>query len=246
MKVDRVILEVSIVAGILAVLIVSILLGFALVGVSSTNSDSIYPPINLDSKEFRAQIVGIDPYLSGSNSIVPVAYSGCWTMDTKKGTMTVINRNLPEELPLCLTQDVLDNYNFTVVVTGGYSPVVDTSSIRLYQKGAYKGTIDVVFTNMPDACVCPCTEYYLATFKLRGNCPIVLDSNKYPDGAIIPDGYTTIPGKEVCLCACSTWEGCSQVDQSFKFIRAHQHILMQTPTPHEVLITLIASQLCDD
>ncbi|MFX1411960.1 MAG: hypothetical protein ACFFA6_16560 [Promethearchaeota archaeon] len=219
MKIDRVKLDLSIVAGILLVLIVSIFLGFALVGGFLINTDNTKPPINLEYKKFQVDIAGNDPYLSGYNPIVSVAQKGCCCMDTVKGEIKIYDYNLPEVLPLCLTQEDLLNYYVTVEVTGGYEPI--GGSITLYQKCVEKGVIDVVWTNA-DPDVTSCVEYWTATFVLEGE--IILDSNQWPDGAdpIYPE-YDTIPGKCVCLSYTTLWQGCIEEKQQFELIRIHQY-----------------------
>ncbi|MFX1321123.1 MAG: hypothetical protein ACFFAQ_05700 [Promethearchaeota archaeon] len=219
MKVDRVKLDISIVAGILLVLLVSIFLGFALVGGSLIKPDNIKPPINLDYKKLQVDIVGTDPYLSGYNPIVSVAQEGCCCMNTEKGEINIVAYNLPEVLPLCLTQDDLLGYYVTVAVTGGYEPI--GGSITLYQKFENKGTIDIVWTNA-DPDVVSCVEYWTATLVLNGE--IILESNQWPDGAIpVYPEYDTIPGKCVCLDWTTLWQGCIEEKQQFELIQIHQH-----------------------
>jgi len=219
MKVDRVKLDLSIVAGILLALIVSIFLGFALVGGSLINSDNIKPPINLDYKKLQVEIAGIDPYLSGYNPIVSVAQKGCCSMDTEKGSIEIYDYYLPDVLPLCITQADLDNYWVTVVVTGGYEPI--DGSITLCQKGEWKGDIDIIWTYLGHE---PCyADYWMATFVLPdGVDSIELDSNQWPDGAIpsYPE-YDTIPGKKVCLMWETLWQGCIEEKQRFELIQIH-------------------------
>jgi hypothetical protein len=215
MKVDRVKLDISIVAGILLLLLVSIFLGFALVGGSLIKPDNIKPPINLDYKKFQVDIAGSDVNISGYNPIVSVAQNGCCCMDTMPGEIIIDDYNLPEVLPLCLTQEILNGYSLTVNVTGGYEPI--DGSITLYQKWENKGVIDVIWTNA-DPEVTSCVEQWTATFVLTDG-PIILDSNQWPDGAdpCYPE-YQTIPGKCVCVDYESLWQGCLELKQRFELI----------------------------
>lgn len=225
MKIDRVRLDLSIVAGILLVLFVSIFLGFALVGGFLTNSDNIKPSINLEYKKFQVDIAGTDPYLSGYNPIVSVAQKGCCCMDTLPGEIVIDSYNLPEVLPLCLTQEILDNYYLTVNVTGGYEPI--GGSITLYQKFAKVGEIDVIWTNA-DPEVTSCLEVWTATLVLTDG-PIILESNQWPAGAepLFPE-YETIPGKRVCVSYESLWQGCNlEEKQRFELIQIHQHVCIK-------------------
>jgi hypothetical protein len=220
MKIDRVKLGLSIVAGILLVLIVSIFLGFALVGGSLINADNIKPPVSLDYRKFQADIAGIDPYLSGYNPIVSVAQDGCCLMDTEQGEIDIYQYNLPAVLPLCLTQAELDNYYLIVNVTGGYEPLNGTY-ITLYQKGEWKGDIEIVWNYLRHE---PCyVDYWIATFKLTDG-PIELDSNQWPTGAdpCFPE-YQTIPGKKVCVMYETLWQGCIEYKQRFELIRIHHY-----------------------
>jgi hypothetical protein len=221
MKIDRVKLEISIVAGILAVLLVSIFLGFALVGGSLTNSDIIKPPINLDDKMFQVNIAGIDPYLSGYNPIVSVAQDDCMFMDTEKGKIDVYeDKYLPNELPLCITQDALNDYNLTVVVTGGYTPVDMMSYVTLYQKKVdVTYTIDVEWKNTTPVEADPCKQYWTAYFKLADATPIILESNQFPDGwNPICSECNTIPGKKVQVRIHAEFQGCWELKQRFVYI----------------------------
>ncbi|MFX1497779.1 MAG: hypothetical protein ACFFBH_09650 [Promethearchaeota archaeon] len=215
MKIDRVKLDLSIVAGVLLLVILSILLGFALVGGSLT-TDIIKPPINLDYNRVQVNIAGNDLYLSGYNLNVSVAQKGCGCMDTEKGEIKIVDYNLPDVLPLCISQDDLLGYSVTVAVTGGYEPV--DGSITLCQKGEYKGTINVVWTNA-DPDVLNCVEYWTATFTVDDK--IILESNQWPDGAFPLIDNPTIPGKEVCLYYETLWVGCSEEQQQFKLIQTH-------------------------
>lgn len=240
MKIDRVKLDLSIVAGILLTLVVSILLGFVLVGGFLINTDNIHAPLNLGYQTSQVNIIGADKYISGNNTIVSVAQDTSCSMDTEKGSIVIYDYYLPDVLPLCITQEVLSNYYVVVAVTGGYEPI--DGSITLYQKGELKGVIDVDWTYRGHE---PCyTDYWVATFVLPdGVDSIELESNQWPDGAkpLFPE-YCTIPGKKVCLDIDTLWQGCTlEEKQRFELIQIHQLVLNKSPTPHEVFKSLIAS-----
>ena len=220
MKIDRVKSDLSIVAGILFVLLISIFLGFALVGGFLTNPDNIKPPITVEYKKLQVDIAGTEPNLSGNKSIVSVAQKGCCCMDTEQGEIIIDGYNLPDVLPLCITQELLNTYYLTVYVTGGYEPI--DGSITLYQKCEEVGVIDVIWTNA-DPEVTSCLEVWTANFVLTDG-PIILDSNQWPAGADPLVDNPTIPGKCVCVVWDSLWQGCTDEEQQFELIQIHQHV----------------------
>ena len=202
-------------AGILIVLTITIIVGFAL---------AIDGSIDLSNGAAHQDFVGF-PFQSGSNSPelesleddIPefVAERGCECYDTEKGTIEVIRNNIPDMLPLCLTQDILDTWTVVVKVKGGYDPI--DGEITLCQKGEYKGTIDVDWKHVGHE---PCYyDYWEASFTLVDGEPIELDSNQWPDGAIPLVDNPTIPGKKVLACWCTLWKGCDDEDQMFRLIQ---------------------------
>ncbi|MFX1243132.1 MAG: hypothetical protein ACFFA7_17950 [Promethearchaeota archaeon] len=223
MKTDSAKLDFSIVAGILLVLIASVFLGFALVGCSLINSDNVKPSINLDFKMFQAKIVGIDPYLSGSNPIVSVAQKGDCVMDTEQGSIEIVEINWPVILPLYIDQDFLDNFWTTVAVTGGYEPI--SGSIDLYQDEVWKGQIEIMW--MYIAHEPGYTDYWTANFVLpKGVDSIELDSNQWPDEAIpLYPEYDNIPGQSVLLDWEGLWQGGHEETQCFELIQVHDMII---------------------
>ncbi|MFX0075114.1 MAG: hypothetical protein ACFE96_06715 [Candidatus Hermodarchaeota archaeon] len=162
MKIDEIIRNpFYIVAGILLALISLILVGFVLaIGDSYIYQHEIYD----DFMGYPLQ-TGLDnPVLESVEDDLAefVAQDGSVCMETEQGTFEIYDFCLPDVLPLCLTQEVLDNWWVVLKVSGGYEPI-DGFAI-LCQKGEYKGTIDI---NYEYAGHEPCYyDYWVAHFAL--------------------------------------------------------------------------------
>jgi hypothetical protein len=255
MKIDEINRNPSyLVAGILLALISLVLVGSAL---------AIWGRINYPNESADKGFIGY-PFQTGWNnpalecleddSIEFVAQDGCdvASFDTEQGTIEIVEQDsvLPTELPLCLTQDVLDNYYVTVKVFGGYEPLNGSSLcgsyITLTQKNEYVGKIYVEWTLVGHDDCSPCGHYYdywKATFVLPNDTPIELDSNKWPAGAdpVCEDcigADDTIPDKEVYVSYYTLWCGCCQRCQRFELIQTQKKIVLRTtPTSHEIIIS---------
>ena len=152
-----------------------------------------------------------------------VAYKGLFgPFDVEAGSIDIVSAVLPDpevdELPICITQDYLDNYGMIVAVKGGYTPV--SGAIHIFQnKYCLQGVVEIVWTEVETIC---CTTTWEASLVLTdGN--ICLESNQLPtvgDDFCIsgPDDLD----KDVWMLVCSTWSGCDQPDQIFKIILAHK------------------------
>ena len=149
--------------------------------------------------------------------------SGCWgPLCTEQGAIYIEYSSLPDLLPLCIDNTYLQQWYVDIIVVGGYKPW--GGYIDVWQKGDYKGTIDITWTYMgPDAARC-CGDYWQATFSTVG--PICLESTQYPDVTPFditnPDGLQTIPGKCVTFEFYTDWTGCVPGDdpsQDFTIIQ---------------------------
>jgi hypothetical protein len=153
------------------------------------------------------------------------AQSDCCVMDTEQGTIEYHCGNLPEVLPLCITQADLDSWYVCLKVVGGYEPVC--GSIELYQKGAYVATVIIDWWNWDSG---PCWEYWRADFSLPDGVDMIkLDSNQWPAGATPCVDNPTIPGKEVRLITNTLWKGCDQREQMFTLIQTHKSDVFRVP-----------------
>ena len=157
-------------------------------------------------------------------------------MDTPPGFICVCDANLPcDELPLCITQEYLDQFSITVCSYGGYEPL--SGWVRLFQQkttGMWEGQIDITWTYQGE-CLCPITQCicdkYMATFSLHNDEVIMLDSNHPPaeicgddDLCFIPEWAPESLGKEVYVVLQSDWTGCGEPDQKFRVIPAHKSL----------------------
>ena len=141
-------------------------------------------------------------------SFVWESESGCWgPLCTEQGYIVFDDYNIPELLPLCIDNEYLSQWYVDVLVYGGYHPW--GGYIDVWQKGEYKGTIDIVWTWIGKG-ECCAYDYWRATFST--DCRICLESNQYPDVApwdlYHPDNQRTIPGKCVYFDIYTYWTGC--------------------------------------
>ncbi len=151
--------------------------------------------------------------------------SGCWgPLCTEAGYIEVENYNIPDVLPLCIDSEYLREWYVDVLVYGGYKPWESGGYIDVWQKGAYKGTINIVWTWLGKGESCA-YDYWRATFWTAET--ISLESNQYPDVAPweinYPENQRTIPGKCVNFEIMTYWTGCvpgEEPSQDFTIIHS--------------------------
>ena len=159
--------------------------------------------------------------------------SGCWGgLNTVVGSIDFAGDNLPDVLPLCIDNAYLSEWYVDVIVFGGYNPWEIGGYIDVWQKCAYKGTIDITWTWMGKGDCCA-YDYWRATFSTVDE--ICLESNQYPDVAPwnidYPDGQRTIPGKSVYFHIMTYWTGCvpgEQPSQDFTIIHSQLFYLTRS------------------
>jgi hypothetical protein len=196
------------------------------------------------------------------NYLVPVAFEYCvGPFDTEPGEIKLVDYYFPyidEEtgellpLPLCITNEMAQEWYWVVEVTGGYSPL-DTYSywpwmgITVWQDQNKDGVpemiqgwnLDWTCENCDDPCCVPKT--WRADVAWCGN-DVCLHSNQYPElsgglenycNMVIPEGLTEIPGKEVYIHFGLLWEGCELDEQQFAYILAQKKINypLKSPAP---------------
>ena len=157
--------------------------------------------------------------------------SGCWgPLCTEVGTIEVVDYNIPELLPLCIDEEYLREWYVDVLVYGGYNPWDYGGYIDVWQKGEYKGRIDIMWTWMAKG-ECCAYDYWRATFYTDQIC---LESNQYPDVAPwdinYPEDQRTIPGKCVYFDIMTYWTGCvpgEEPSQDFTIIQSQLFYLSQ-------------------
>jgi len=159
-------------------------------------------------------------------SFVWESESGCWgSLCTEQGTIDIVGSSIPDALPLCIDSAYLQEWYVDILSYGGYQPW--GGYIDVWQKGEFKGKINVVWTwtGKGDCCA---YDYWRATFYVDDK--ICLESNQYPDVApwILghPEGQQTIPGKCVDFYIMTYWTGCvpgDQPSQDFTIIPSHSY-----------------------
>lgn len=171
--------------------------------------------------------------MTGTGDVLVTERCEVGFMDVDPGYLCVSDAYLPETLPICITNDFLEEFYITVSSYGGYAPL--NGWVRLFQMktdGMYEGQIDITWTLVGEA-VCPCTgcvaDIYEATFTVEA--PIMLESNHPPaaicgdcDLCFIPEWAPEELGKEVFVVIQSDWTGCNGPDQKFRVIPAHESL----------------------
>ncbi|TFG07060.1 MAG: hypothetical protein EU539_05950 [Promethearchaeota archaeon] len=165
--------------------------------------------------------------------------SGCITgLDVEPGKIIACDTNIPEELPVCITNSWLADKYITLCVYGGYEPI-DGQITLLQDKTGKGGDIDITWTSEETDCPCGAVMW---TAHLSVADEIVLDANAVPDAVLGPDGepipgvYIDGPddlGKWVSVSASSLWQGCTEADQQFVLIPAHKSFVPEFPTLDE-------------
>jgi len=237
------ILNLTVLTSVVIILVV-IMLGVGFINFSEKN---------VKISERGSPIIA-DPYSFGYNrseenlfetSGLPVAECAAdYCIDTEKGVM-VVDYNIPDTLPLCITEEYLDNnFDINVFSYGGYHPDPDfMGGMSISQlKTGLGGSVGIQWTYVgqvlcdnPDlACYGCYIDQYAADFVL--DTPIQIDSNHVPfvfnqgvDWATMIDCPPSFNlNKWVYLCLCTGWEGCGDADQKFQLILAH--FFLETPT----------------
>ena len=226
-----------IIAGILAITILSVLAVFILgLGVK----DTINQDVNDFSFENTTKEEKMKPGNIGNIDTVLVAHCCDWDdFDTEKGHIKITDGYIDSVLPLCINDNTIDWW-IELEVYGGYTFVEGV--IDFYQKGQWVGYIEIVLRSSSNIPYMPCC-YQEVVLESYVDChSFCLDSNQYPD--IINDcGLCTmnipefctfeggIPGKDVDLKFNTTWQGCECEDQSFEIILAQKDNISESPTP---------------
>jgi hypothetical protein len=152
--------------------------------------------------------------------------------DVKAGWME-IQYDIPFELPICLTEEYVDqNFQITVWSYGGYHPDdLANNYMALYQPKTGKGgLIEITWDNGMAAEGCA-TMIYSASFDIVGGSDIIFDSNHLPsvitNGAdqdfIVEAEPTMNLDKWVDISVFSSWAGCRDPNQEFKLILAQDY-----------------------
>ncbi|MFW9886394.1 MAG: hypothetical protein ACFFEX_18565 [Candidatus Thorarchaeota archaeon] len=139
-----------------------------------------------------------------------------WTLETEPGYIEIYDASLPDVIPLCITQDWLNQFYVIVHAYGGYD--FDWGTLKLEQEKTGKCYIlDVVIIDQwtGDCCV---DYYYRFELKLRQD-PICFDANNFPtitgDFTEYHDPAYEDLNKEVTACFMSQWSGCILDEQEF-------------------------------
>ena len=203
----------------------------------SSSEDSILEDQISEDIDSDLKIYDLNPsealVMTGTGDVLVTERCEVGFMDVDAGFLMVADANLPDTLPICITNDYLAEFSITVYSYGGYAPL--NGWVRLFQlktDGAYEGQIDITWTQM-DSVVSPCTgcivDVWVATFSVAE--PIMLESNHPPahicgdnDLCFIPEWAPETLGKEVFVIIQSDWTGCESPDQKFRVIPAHKSL----------------------
>jgi len=167
-----------------------------------------------------------------------------YCIDTDPGFMVVVY-DIPDVLPLCITEDYLDsNFGITVMTYGGYAPDGIGYLAISQPKTGLGGLVAISWVYVgsflcdePDMVCYECyVDVYVADFILPD--PIQIDSNHLPAvhsygtdwETMIDDVPSPDLGKWVNLAILSSWEGCDDTDQKFQLILAHIIYFLEFPT----------------
>lgn len=189
-------------------------------------NDCIYPtegPEHLSkwvTATFSTQWHGCDTFC--------VAGSVCG-LDVEPGLIKLCDHKFPEELPICLTNDIVNEWYIDLCVYGGYEFCSGDLNL-LQQQTELSGKLNMHATASPTGCPCG-AECVRITFSIEGDDPIVFASNKVPEMEI--DGFCASGpdelGKRVCLDANMIWSGCGDEEQQFMLISAQKVNVPKNP-----------------
>ncbi|MFX0039038.1 MAG: hypothetical protein ACFFCY_10815 [Promethearchaeota archaeon] len=167
-------------------------------------------------------------------SDVPVPEKGCFgPYDTLPGDMVIAEQVLPTgDLPLCIDDSYLAGSYIIVGTYGGYDwydgciEVIQAKSDDPFWCDNIVGYIDITGREIFHyEYAVHGWSYYNLTFNVRGDHPIVLDSNHPPDSPL-GDFFVYFPhdnlDKFVHLKVCTEWTGCGLPEQHFMVILAHK------------------------
>jgi hypothetical protein len=228
---------IAIIASIIAVIILG-LRGFE---VSSYNKvESLYLVNGIDELTQESYKEIFPERCSREHQFVPGAEIALGINHDVAPGWVKFDYNIPYELPICLTEDYVDqNFELKMWSYGGYAPdELGVNYMVIYQpKSGKGGIIDITWNE--DGTVDPCyTTQYSASFDIISGNDILLDSNHLPYVINEDPDYTfkveevePTPdlGKWVDIAIFSSWEGCPEPNQKFKLILAHYHYVPRIP-----------------
>lgn len=175
---------------------------------------------------------------SGNIKLETVAQStALYDLDTEVGSIEGFEEFLPawEVVPLCITDELMEDYWLTVKVFGGYEPY-GTWLMEIYQDVKVDngreliGEIELVYNKIATEC---CYDVYKITFDVVGEC-IKVDSNHFPDfpaGWVLTKEVECTPdlNKEVDIEVSTFWYGCGEPYQRFELILFQKIIFPESP-----------------
>jgi hypothetical protein len=198
---------------------------------------------------------------TGNDHLVPVAQKYVIDgFDTEAGEIELIDYNFPYidengnllPLPLCITNQMAQEWSFTLRVKGGYTPENTDGfwpwmGISVWQDQDKDGEKEMIqgwnleYTDMgkdPNCDCCSC-RIWEGRPGWCGN-KVCLDSNQYPvlmgglehfTEEYYPDGLTEIPGKEVAIKIGLLFSGCPLDEQQFAYILAQKKDVISPTNP---------------
>ena len=193
-----------IIAGILILCVVSIFVGFALViGVSQTNPQNGI--LQIFDKVLHNSDIGLINY---DTDVSAGKYDCIDDVPTAAGEISLLSANFPPEswmeLPLCIKDSDIANWNINLYVTGGYEPV--RGCITFTQCGEEQ----YIYINWAETEEYCCYSVWTASFVTDDGCIQFLSSE---DPLInLPFDYNYCGDMPDCklvdICWCTSWTGC--------------------------------------
>ncbi len=194
--------------------------------------------------------MSLENSVSKNNDVPEAELAFDWCIDTVPGLITV-KYEIPDVLPLCITEDYLDsNLKIIVKTYGGYEPdELGLNILTICQpKTGIFGTVEIDWIDKgpipyDSDPICPLLggdcelDVFWADFILPE--PIQVDSNHLPEVLVYGDAdWTTLCdgtpsdnlNKWVFMSFVSSWKGCEEYDQKFKLILAHKNYFSKAPT----------------
>jgi hypothetical protein len=236
-----------IIAGILVMVVLSIFMAISL----GVRGCSIYVQETAKTQYLAVQSQqrnATESNIPENNMIVSLAEKCEQSHDTEPGCIVKEHKEIPYDLPLCITQDVIDDWWIMYKVCGGYEPeaknwiwkdgrkVIVTNNygwIVLDQTKTGEGGYILITQKeitYDSSLPCCCAYVNLSGFVLYCGQDIHLDSNKLPTGCQIYETGTNFDlDKMVDLDIITNWEGCHLDTQEFRILWAHKDYFTGIP-----------------
>jgi hypothetical protein len=127
----------------------------------------------------------------------------------EQGEIILRGGNLPEELPIKITSEVVADWYQIVAVKGGYEPLGGHGIFKNNKDPAEEIAGFKIIPILIEELDC-CWVIYNITFEIAEDW--CFESSYYPD---VADQEGIIPGKLIDICWWTLWQGCDDLNQRF-------------------------------